>query len=98
LKYSATNSRLPGSNPIANVFVLIVGTLAIAASIVLGFFAFLILSGIVLVMAVVIAMRVWWFKRKLQSADRGPEPQHAAATSDIIEGEFEVIADEDKGE
>ena len=38
MKYSSKN--LPNGNPLANLLVIVVGTLVIAASIVLGFFAF----------------------------------------------------------
>ncbi len=98
MKYSTTNSGLFGSNPIANIFVVIIGTLAIAASIVLGFFAFLILTGVVLVMAAVIGLRVWWFKRNMQRNSPDVRTGTPQAPGGIIEGEFEVVADEDEGE
>ena len=50
MKYSSLNRGFPAGNPIANVFVVIVGTLVIAASLVLGFFAFIVLASIVLVL------------------------------------------------
>tara|TARA_R110002096_G_scaffold22547_8_gene72311 strand:- start:11770 stop:12066 length:297 start_codon:yes stop_codon:yes gene_type:complete len=98
LKYSSNFSGLPAGNPIANIFVIIVGVLAIAASLVLGFFAFVIIGSLILVMASVIGIRVWWLKRKLQRR-RGPHEQAARKTAPgVIEGEFRVVADNDKDE
>ena len=96
-QYSARNG-LPAGNPIANILVVIAGALAIGVSIVLGFFAFVALSAIVLVTAAIIGVRVCWFKRKLQkgstteTANTGPTAAHG-----VIEGEYhEVHKDRDE--
>ena len=93
MKYSSTNRGLPAGNPIANVFVVLVGALVIAASLVLGFFAFVILGSVVAVLASVVGLRIWWFNRKLRrgSAARGDTATKAADS--VIEGEFHVIED-----
>ena len=57
MRYSSVNRGIPGGNPIANALVVIVGVLAIAASLVLGFFAFVVLGSIVLY-----ACGVTWLK------------------------------------
>ena len=44
MKYSSRN--LPADSPLANLLVIIVGTLLIAASIVLGFFAFVVVASV----------------------------------------------------
>lgn len=91
LKYSSTNRGLPAGNPIANIFVVLVGALVIAASLVLGFFAFVILGSIVAVLASVVGLRIWWFNRQLR---RGSAEQGDASTKpadSVIEGEFHVI-------
>lgn len=98
VKYSTTNSGLPAGNPIANIFVVIIGALAIAATVILGFFAFVIVSSIVLVMAFVIGLRVWWFKRKFQKSAADGAEHRPAQPGGVIEGEYRVIADEDEGE
>ena len=49
MKYTEFNRGIPAGNPIANALVVIAGALAIGASIVLGFFAFVVLGSIVLV-------------------------------------------------
>lgn len=98
MKYSSQFNGLPAGNPIANVFVIIVGVLAIAASLVLGFFAFVIIGSLVLVMASIIGIRVWWLKRKFERHGGAQEQQGRAKADGVIEGEFRVVADNDKDE
>ena len=76
-----------GSNPLANVLVVIVGAIIIGVSLVLGFFAFLALSAAVLVAAVIMSVRSWWLGRK---APRHQSPERAK-DGDLIEGEFHVV-------
>jgi predicted lipid-binding transport protein (Tim44 family) len=89
---------LPAGNPIANVLVVIAGVLAIGVSIVLGFFAFVALSAIVLVTAAIIGVRVWWFKRKLQKGSpAGSASAEDSTVHGVIEGEYhEVQKDRDE--
>ena len=68
------------ANLLVNAVIVIVGAMLIAASLVLGFFAFLALSAIILVVALVSGLRNWWANR------RSPK-----RTSDVIEGEFHVV-------
>lgn len=87
---------LPAGNPIANALVVIVGALAIGASVVLGFFAFVVLGSILLVLGAIIGLRVWWFNRKLRR-DLGGEPAAELRTRlDVIEGEYTVVKDREK--
>jgi len=95
VRYSTTGRGFSSGNPIANALVIIIGALAIGASVILGFFAFVVLASIVLIMASVIGIRVWWFNRKLQrSAKKAPNQQQPGG---VIEGEYHVII-EDKDE
>ena len=81
----------PAGNPIANALVVIVGVLAIGVSIVLGFVAFVVLAGIVLVLGSIVALRVWWFNRQLQKQG-GPSPSaQGPAKGGVIEGEYHVV-------
>ena len=90
MKYSSVNRGIPAGNPIANALVVIVGTLAIGAFIVLGFFAFVVLGSIVLVLGAIIALRVWWFNRRLARQTAGqPPPQESKGG--VIEGEYHVV-------
>lgn len=98
MKYSSPNSGFPARNPIANIFVIIVGVLTIAASIVLGFFAFVIIGGIVLVLASIIGLRLWWFNRSLRGRVPKSESKDGASVGGVIEGEYRVVAEDEKGE
>lgn len=89
MNYSSSNRGFPAGNPIANALVVIVGALAIAASVVLGFFALIVLASLVLVFAAIIGIRVWWFRRSFQKARRSAEPN--GRTQNVIEGEFRVV-------
>ena len=98
MKQGPANRGLPGGNPLANLLVIIVGALVIGASIILGFFAFLVLSGVILIMVAVIGIRLWWFNRKRQQASVGnTSPSAKRQVSGVIEGEY-VVLDEDSDE
>ena len=89
---------LPGGNPLANVLVIIVGSIAIAASLVLGFFAFVVLGSIVLVMASIVGLRVWWFSRKFRKMAEKQGTAGAEPDRGVIEGQFRIIAEDREGE
>ena len=80
-------SGLPGSNPLANVLIVIVGAIVISAALVLGFFAFLLLSAVVLVAAAVLGIRAWWLGRSVPPSTVARPGQPA----EFIEGEFHVV-------
>jgi predicted lipid-binding transport protein (Tim44 family) len=95
VRQSSLKNSFPAGNPIANALVVIAGALVVGASIVLGFFAFIALSGIVLVSAAIIGIRVWWLKRKMERA-MGEQGEHGAqrtpgAPGGVIEGEYKVV-------
>ncbi len=93
MRHSSLKSSFPAGNPIANILVVIAGVLLIGASIVLGFFAFIALSGIVLVTAAVIGVRVWWLKRKiLQGSAPESAGQRQQSPGGVIEGEYKVVS------
>jgi hypothetical protein len=96
MKYSFSDRGIPAGNPIANALVVLVGALVIAASIVLGFVAFVVLGSIVLVLGAVIGLRVWWFSRKLQRGAKAQAKQSAGAPGGVIEGEYHVVKGDEK--
>ena len=70
MRYTFAKREFPGNNPIANVLVIIAGALVVGFSIVLGFFAFVALSAVILIAAAVIGIRVWWLQRKFDRVVR----------------------------
>ena len=82
---------LPAGNPIANILVIFAGAVILTASLILGFFAFLALSAIVLVVAAVVGIRVWWLNRKLARGDGRPQ-RAPSGQSGVIEGEYRVVS------
>ena len=96
MNFSSSKRGFPAGNPIANAFVIIVGALAIGASIVLGFVAFVVLSSIVLIFAAIIGIRIWWFNRKLAKRGAGGTggPQGPGRPTGVIEGEYRVVVKE----
>ncbi len=95
LKYSSSNRGLPAGNPIANIFVILVGALVIAASVVLGFFAIVVLGSIIAVLASVVGLRLWWFNRRLRRQGQGSRPERTPGAGGLIEGEYRVVDDKD---
>jgi len=93
LNYSSSKRGFPAGNPIANALVIVVGALAIGASIVLGFVAFVVLSSIILILAAVVGIRLWWFNRKLQKATASGQ-RDEASVSGVIEGEYHEVIEE----
>ena len=85
--------QFPAGNPLANALVVVVGTVVIGVSFVLGVVAFVALAAAVMVMVAIIGVRVWWLKRKLGAGQKNPVNQKATSTTgnEIIEGEFRVI-------
>lgn len=89
LRYSSANRGFPAGNPIANALVIIVGTLAIAASIVVGFLAFVVLGSALIVFAAIVGIRLWWFNRK--HPPRQPDGKQPGQAT--IEGEYRIVGE-----
>ncbi len=98
MNYSSSNFSskrgFPAGNPIANALVIIVGALAIGVSLVLGFFAFVILASILLIFSAVVGIRLWWFNRKLERRRSTPHRHAGESSGGVIEGEFRVVEEE----
>ncbi len=95
------NTHFPAGNPLANVLVVIVGALVIGLTIVLGVVAFVALGGIILVLAAVLGVRMWWLGRKLPKHGRAASGRGRSGPGDntVIEGECRVVSehrDEDR--
>ena len=87
-----TFTNRTGGNPIANALVVVVGTIAILASIVLGFFAAVVLGGALLVLASIVGIRLWWLARKGQRV--GKTSRRPAERTETIEGEYRVVIED----
>ena len=99
MKNTTYTRGFSAGNPIANALVVIVGALAIAASIVLGFVAFVVLGSIVLILAAIVGIRVWWFNRRLRRQGGVARPgarSDAGAPGGVIEGEYHVVKGDEK--
>jgi hypothetical protein len=83
--------QLPAGNPLANALIVIVGALAIGASLILGFVALVVLGSIVLVLAAIIGIRVWWTNRRLAGQFASAMHKARSQEADVIEGEYRVI-------
>lgn len=91
--------RFPASNPVANALMAVVGALALGAAIVFGFFMFLLLAALVVVLAAIIGIRIWWAGRKLRKLqERAAKRNGASGEPGIIEGEYHVVATRQKRE
>lgn len=91
--------QFPAGNPIANVIVVVVTVLAIGVFVVLGVFAAVALGTIILLLAAVLGVRLWWFGRKRRS--RGPVWSSVrradSAKGTVIEGEYQEISAKQDG-
>ena len=95
MRYSSLERGFQAGNPIASALVIIVGSLAIAASIVVGFVAFMILGSLILVLAAVVSIRLWWLRRKMarDPAFGAQNNERTAGEQQTIEGEYRVVAE-----
>ena len=87
--------RFPASNPVANALMAVVGALALGAAIVFGFFMFLLLAALVVVLAAIIGIRIWWAGRKLRKLQERAAKRNgdrASGEPGIIEGEYHVVS------
>lgn len=85
---------MPTGNPFANALVVVVGIVMIGFSLVLGVVAFVAIGSIVLVLAAIMGIRLWWLQRRLgKRATTEPGPvRRDAADGDVIEGEYRVVS------
>lgn len=77
----------------ANLLVVIVGIVVISLSLALGFVVFIAIASVMLIMAAIVSVRVWWLKRRLgRGANLNEtEPRNSPGSSRVIEGEFREV-------
>lgn len=85
--------QFAAGNPLANILVVVAGIIIIAISLALGFFVFLGMAGFVLLMAAVMSVRGWWYRRRFASKAPGEADSHRETTvhKQIIEGEYREV-------
>ena len=88
---SPTKHGMPTGNPLASLLVVVGGIVAIATLIVLGFFAFVVLSAIILVAATIVGIRSWWLGRGSSPARRRQTRPGEQPARHVIEGEYRVV-------
>ena len=83
-------------NPIVNGLVILAGVAAIAASVVIGFFAVVVLGSAFLILAAIVGIRLWWYRLKLKRSGACPPQQPASRDASMIDGEYTVIVTESR--
>ena len=76
------------------MLVIIAGALVITVSLIVGFFAFLVLAVVVLVSAAIIGVRVWWLKRRVGGRAQERRQAEGKEPHRVIEGEYRVVDEE----
>lgn len=85
-------SGVPAGNPLVNALMVVVGIVALGAMIVLGVVAFLVVASILVVLAGIVGLRLWWMGWKLRKS-RGNAPERFRAER-VIEGEYRKVPNE----
>lgn len=81
--------QLPNDTPagwLARIVGAIVSIVVMAGLFFLGLTVFAAVAGLAFLVFIVLAIRVWWLRRKLRRQAGGPRPQHTGVT---LEGEYE---------
>ncbi|MEO8467934.1 MAG: hypothetical protein ABI640_21650 [Gammaproteobacteria bacterium] len=91
-------SFVRSGNPLAQILSILVFAVLLAAALIMGAVVVAVMLGLGVIFATVLAVRVWWFRRKLRSAppaESGYEPPPPgggkAPQKRLIEGEYEVV-------
>jgi uncharacterized iron-regulated membrane protein len=85
-------------NPLAQILSLLVFAVLLVGALIMGAFVIAIVLGLAVIASVVFAIRVWWLRRKFGGRppfDRGAEPPSPPEHARLIEGEYEVIDEQD---
>lgn len=91
-------SPTASTNPLVNFVMIVVGALVAAGALILGFITFTVIAGIILVLACVVAVRVWWFKKTMMrqpppSSQSQSQPSRPPTGTVVIEGEYREVKD-----
>jgi uncharacterized iron-regulated membrane protein len=85
-------------NPLAQILSILLFVALLTAALIMGALVMAVFLGLATIFAVVLAARLWWFRRKLRNRapfDGGYEPPEPVgqkpAQKRLIEGEYEVV-------
>ena len=76
--------------------VIVLGVLAITASLVLGFFAFVVLATVFIMLAAVVGLRLWWLNWRFGRQKSGTAERSGAEGAELIEGEYRILNSEQR--
>lgn len=82
-------SGVPAGNPLVNALMVVVGIIAMGAMVVLGIVAFLVVASILVVLAGIVGLRLWWIGRKLRKSSGDTGGRFRAER--VIEGEYRRV-------
>lgn len=82
----------PGPGPVARFLGALAAALALTLSMILGFVFFLIVLGVVLIMAVVVWAKIGRLRREMRA--QGGSPTDPETT--ILDGDYEVLRDRER--
>ncbi|HEX2139280.1 MAG TPA: hypothetical protein VHG33_06170 [Woeseiaceae bacterium] len=82
-------SGLPAGNPLVNALMVVLGIVAMGAMVVLGIVAFLVVASILVVLAGIVGLRLWWVGRKLRKSSGETGGRFRADR--VIEGEYRQV-------
>ena len=98
MKGKIGGNRAGSTNPVVNFISIVVGAAIAAGALILGFLTFTFLAGLLLIVACLVAIRIWWIRyvvlRRSQSAPGNRPPGSDSAQGPVtIEGEFQPVKD-----
>lgn len=96
MRYSQYRLRLRPGNPFVNAVVIVLGALAIAASLVVGFFAFVVLASVFIMLAAVVGLRLWWLNWRFRRQKPGTAERPGTESAELIEGEYRILRSEQR--
>lgn len=94
MRYSQYRFRLRHDNPLVNALLIVLGALAMAALLVVGLVAVVVLGGIVVTLAALVGLRFWWLNRRFGRQGAGAVRRRDGKRGALIEGEYRSLRPE----
>ena len=89
----------PPQNPLSRIIAVIIGTLVLVGSFMIGIFALLVVAGVGLIAGIAIWLRVIWIKHKLRKSGVDPSatinpsrPDQPGDSGQVLEAEYTVVS------